>query len=123
MAGFERLLAWRVAHQLAVELDRVTRSARFRGAYPLADQLRRASLSVVSNIAEGHGRARRAEFAGFLLIARGSGVEIQAQLVLALTTGRLVYNEYARLRGMADHTVALVTKLHSVVLTQCEAGP
>lgn len=120
MDGFQRLLAWRVADQLANELDRVTRTAQFRGAYALADQLRRASISAVSNVAEGHGRARRAEFANFLLIARGSAVEVQAQLCLALKFGRLRYNEYSRLRGMADHVVALITKLHSVVLTQRE---
>ena len=120
MSGFEQLLAWRVGNQLAGELDAVTRSKGFRGAYPLADQLRRASVSVVSNIAEGHGRARRAEFANFLWIARGSGVEVQAQLVLALTCRRLSYAEYSRLRGMADHVVALITKLHGVVLAQRE---
>lgn len=122
MPGYEQLLAWRVADQLADELDRMTRSGAFRGAYPLADQLRRASVSTVSNVAEGHGRARRADFAHFLLIARGSGVEVQAQLVVALNTRRLTYAEYSRLRGMADHTVALITKLHSVVLTQRERG-
>ncbi|HET7042068.1 MAG TPA: four helix bundle protein [Gemmatimonadales bacterium] len=122
MDGFQRLLAWRVAAQLADDLDRITRGPQFRGAYALADQLRRASISAVSNIAEGHGRARRAEFAKFLLIARGSGVEVQAQLVLALGMRRLSYAEYARLRGMADHVVALITKLHSIVLTQEERG-
>lgn len=120
MGGFEQLLAWRVAHRLAGDIDLVTRSEQFRGAYPLADQLRRASISVVSNIAEGHGRARRAEFASFLLIARGSGVEVQAQLALALDMSRVTYTQYSRLRGQADHAVALVTKLHSVVLTQRE---
>jgi len=88
----------------------------------LADQLRRASVSAVSNIAEGHGSARRADFAHFLLIARGSAVEIQAQLVVALNTRRLTYAQYSHLRGMADHAVALITKLHSVVFGQQERG-
>src|SRR5687767_7894042 len=111
MGGYQQLFAWRVANDLAAELDRLTRTNGFRGAYPLADQLRRASISTASNVAEGHGRARRGEFAHFLAIARGSGVEVQAQLVLALQERRLSYAEYARLRGMADHAVALVTKL------------
>lgn len=120
MSGFQQLLAWRVAHQLADEVDQVTRSSAFRGAYALADQLRRASISTVSNVVEGHARGRRGEFARFLLIARGSGVEVQAQLALALAGGRLTYSQYSRLRGLADHTVALVTKLHSVVVCQQE---
>lgn len=120
MNGYRGLLAWRVAHRLALELEAATRGYRFRGAYPLADQLRRASVSVVSNIAEGHGRGRRAEFANFLLIARGSGVEVQAQLALAIDSGRLSYADYAKLRAMADHSVALITKLHAAVRVQKE---
>jgi len=120
MGGYQQLLAWRVAHQLANEVDGVTRTGRFRGAYPLADQLRRASVSTVSNIAEGHGRGRRAEFAHFLGIARGSGVEVQAQLALALDGGRLTYSDYSRLRGMADHVVALITNLRAAVARQKE---
>lgn len=118
MCGYQQLLAWRVSNQLASELDAVTHQERFRGAFRLGDQLRRASISTVSNVAEGHGRARRREFAHFLSIARGSGVEVQSQLVLALDQGRLSYAEYARLRGMADHSVALITKLRRAVLDQ-----
>lgn len=88
----------------------------------MAEQLRRSAVSVVSNVAEGHGRGRRAEFAYFLLIARGSGVEVQAQLGLALGWGCLRFSEYQRLRGEADHAVALVTKLHAAVSRQSERG-
>lgn len=120
MGDYQQLLAWRVANQLARELDRVTRTPAFRGAYRLGDQLRRASISSASNISEGHGRARRGEFAHFLSIARGSGVEVQSQLVLALDQRRLSYAEYSRLRGMADHAVALITKLRKSVLEQSD---
>lgn len=122
MSGYEQLLAWRIAHRLADEVDEITRSPAFRGRYALADQLRRSSVSVVSNVAEGHGRKRRAEFAHFLLIARGSGVEAQAQLALALAFGCLRFAEYQRLRGKADHAVALITRLHAVVCTQSDPG-
>ena len=118
MSDYQQLLAWRVANQLAAEIDRMTRTPGFRGAFRLADQLRRASVSTASNVAEGHGRSRRGEFAHFLLIARGSGVEVQAQLVLALNERRLSYAEYYKLRGMADHAVALVTNLRKSVLAQ-----
>jgi four helix bundle protein len=120
MSSYQQLLAWRVAHQLTDELDQVTRSKSFRGAYALADQLRRASISTMSNVVEGHGRGRRVEFARFLLIARGSGVEVQAQLSLALAGGRVTYAQFSRLRGLADHAVALITKLHAVVVCQQE---
>lgn len=120
MKGYEQLLAWRVAHRLAGEIDAITRSPAFRGHDPLADQLRRSAVSIVSNVAEGHGRGRRAEFARFLLIARGSGVEAQAQLALALASHCLRFAEYQRLRGQTDHAVALITKLHAPVSTRSE---
>ena len=120
MPGFEDLLAWKVARQLCDELDPVTRGASFRGDSPLAVQLRKAAVSISSNIAEGHGRGRRAEFAHFLLIARGSGVEVQSQLGVALAAGRLPFHRYQVLRSLADRTVALVTKLHASVAAQVE---
>lgn len=118
MPGYEQLFAWRVADQLAREVDEVTRSGAFRGHYAVADQLRRSTVSVASNVAEGHGRRRRAEFAHFLMIARGSGVEAQAQLSLALGSGCLRFAQYQRLRAEADHAVALITKLHAAVSKQ-----
>ena len=118
MAGYEQLLAWRVSNRLAGEVDTLTRGVPFRGHGVLAGQLRRSTVSMVSNIAEGHGRARRGEFAHFLLIARGSGVEAQAQLTLALESRCLRFADYQRCRGQADHAVALITKLHAVVSRQ-----
>ena len=118
MAGYQQLLAWRIASRLARDVDDITRRPGFRGAYGLADQLRRSTVSTASNVAEGHGRSRRGEFAHFLLIARGSGVEVQAQLVLALEERRLAYAEYNRLRSLADHAVALITNLRKAVLMQ-----
>jgi four helix bundle protein len=120
MSGYEQLLAWQVAHRLAGEVDEITREASFRGHSALADQLRRSTVSTVSNVAEGHGRRRRAEFAHFLAIARGSGVETQAQLALALSSRCLRFAEYQRLRAAADHAVALITKLHAVVSKQSD---
>lgn len=120
MSGFEQLIAWQVARQLIDELGPVTRAAGFRGDSSLAIQIRRAAVSVSSNIAEGHGRGRRAEFARFLLIAKGSAVEVQSQLGVALAAGRLTFPRYQILRGLADRTVALITKLHASVSKQQE---
>lgn len=120
MPGFEDLIAWKVSSQLAQELDPITRSSAFRGDSPLAVQLRKAAVSVSSNVAEGHGRGKRAEFAHFLLIARGSAVEVQSQLGVALAAGRLTPRQYYALRALADRSVALITKLHAVVVTQVD---
>jgi len=82
MGDFRELSAWRKAHQLALIVyaaaGRLPRSERFG----LADQMRRAAVSVVSNVAEGAGRGDR-EFARFVTIARGSLAELRSQLLLA----------------------------------------
>jgi four helix bundle protein len=120
MPGFEQLLAWQVPLQLSEELDPITRSGSFRGDSPLAVQLRKAAVSISSNVAEGHGRGKRAEFAHFLMIARGSAVEVQSQLVVALAAGRLTLHQFHSLRALADRCVALITKLHASVIAQAE---
>jgi four helix bundle protein len=120
MPGFEQLLAWQVPLQLSKELDPITRSGSFRGDSPLAVQLRKAAVSISSNVAEGHGRGKRAEFAHFLMIARGSAVEVQSQLVVALAAGRLTLHQFHSLRALADRCVALITKLHASVIAQAE---
>jgi four helix bundle protein len=122
MPNHEKLVAWQVACQLAQEIELVSRAPAFRGASALGLQMRKAAVSVSSNIAEGHGRAKRAEFAGFLRVARGSAVEVQSQLAVSLGQGRLTFRRYQAVRALADRTVALVTKLHASVAAQTERG-
>ncbi len=77
------LIAWQKAISLVTEV--YTMTARFPGheIYGLTSQLRRASVSIPSNIAEGHGRATSGEFNQFLCQARGSLCEVQTQIVIA----------------------------------------
>ncbi len=63
---------------------KITSDGNFSKDYGLRDQIRRASVSIMANIAEGHGRWTNIEFASFLNIARGSVVEVQSHLYIAL---------------------------------------
>ena len=83
VARFEDLLAWQKAKQLCVDIYRVTGSGRFARDFGLRDQIQRAAVSVMSNIAEGFERNSRVEFARFVSIARGSAGEVRSQLYLA----------------------------------------
>jgi len=76
---FRDLIAWQKAISLVTEVYTVT--AQFPGheIYGLTSQLRRASVSIPSNIAEGHGRATKGEFLQFLCHARGSPCEVQTR--------------------------------------------
>lgn len=80
---FEDLLVWQKSRTLAFSVYQVTGSGRFSRDFGLRDQVRRAAVSVMSNIAEGFGRYSRPEVRRFVTIARGSIAEVQSQLYLA----------------------------------------
>jgi len=80
---FEDLIVWQKAHDLAVSIYRLTGREPFCRDYGLRDQIQRAAVSVMSNIAEGFERYSRPEFRQFLSVARGSVAEVRSQLHLA----------------------------------------
>ena len=84
--SYRDLIAWQKAMDLAVAVFRATERMPRQEAFGLVSQMRRAAVSVPSNIAEGQGRGMTKEYVRFLRIARGSVQELETQLVLA---GRL----------------------------------
>ena len=85
--SFRDLLVWQRSMQLTVVIYRMTRDFPREEIYGLTSQIRRAAVSVPSNIAEGQGRLRTGEFKQFLGIARGSNCELQTQLEIARALG------------------------------------
>jgi four helix bundle protein len=81
--SFRELVVWQRAMQLTVAVYRLTQGFPREEIYGLTSQIRRAAVSVPSNIAEGHGRLSGREFRQFLGIARGSNFELQTQLEIA----------------------------------------
>lgn len=81
--SFHELTVWQRAIDLTVSIYRLTRGFPREETYGLVSQLRRASVSVASNIAEGRGRLNPAEFRQFLGVALGSIFEIKTQLIVA----------------------------------------
>ena len=77
------LIVWQRAIQLSITIYRLTAGFPRQEIYGLTNQLRRASVSIASNIAEGYGRGSKGEYKQFLSIARGSNLELQTQLVIA----------------------------------------
>src|ERR1700743_2690015 len=82
-ASFKQLVVWQRAVELSVTVYHLTSLFPKTEQYGLTNQLRRASVSVASNIAEGYGRSTRGEYLLFLGHARGSISELQTQLVIA----------------------------------------
>ena len=87
ISSFRDLLVWQKAMDLATEIYRLTRLFPADELYGLTSQLRRSSVSIPSNIAEGQGRTGTKEFLQFLSIARGSVCELQTQLEIARRVG------------------------------------
>jgi four helix bundle protein len=89
MADYKQLSVWKFAHLFALGVYRGTESFPTAERFGLVAQLRRAAVSVVSNIAEGSGRRGDREFARFLRIAYGSTCEVESQLLLSRDLGYL----------------------------------
>jgi four helix bundle protein len=86
MQDYARLEVWRLAHQLAVDVQRATTRIPRRDNSGLVSQLRRAALSVPANIVEGTSKESNREFARFLQIAAGSAAELHYHLRFAADT-------------------------------------
>jgi four helix bundle protein len=80
---YQQLIAWQKGIDFVVEIYRITEEFPKAEVFGLRNQLRRAAVSVPSNIAEGQGRATTKDFVHFLHIARGSLQEFETQLVIA----------------------------------------
>ena len=93
MRSYEDLLVWQKSMLLAKKVYLIQRGLPKAELYGLGDQIRRAVVSVPSNIAEGFGRGSDSEFKRFLAIARGSLFEVKTQLQLAESLGYLLLEE------------------------------
>lgn len=81
---FEDIIAWQKAREMVKEIYQVSSDGKFAKDYGLRDQLRRAAVSVMLNIAEGFARKTSREFMQFLVIAHGSAAEVQSALYVAI---------------------------------------
>ncbi len=104
MAPYKTLKAWQHAERLAIECSRVSKKFPDYEQNRLADQLRRASYSVVLNIAEGSSRRGSREYRKFLDTAHGSLAEVETALGLARQLEYLEPVEFGRLEALATET-------------------
>ncbi len=81
---FEDIQAWQKARELNNTIYGITKNSHFLKDFSLRDQIRRASVSTMANIAEGFGRRSKREFSNFLNMAHGSAAETQCHLYVAL---------------------------------------
>jgi four helix bundle protein len=94
MQDFKNLLVWQRAHSFSLTIHRVTGVVGRRDSSGIVGQIRRASLSISANIAEGCGRESSADLAKFLQIAVGSASEVESHLQFLLGTGLLSSTDF-----------------------------
>jgi four helix bundle protein len=105
---FEEIEAWKKARELTKRVYAVSGVGRFAKDFGLKDQIRRASVSIMSNIAEGFDRSGTGEFVQFLATAKGSTAEVKCQLYVALDQGYIDRRTFAELTGLAMETGSMI---------------
>ncbi len=112
---FEDLPIWKESRDLAVWIYKLTKEGRLAKDWCLTNQIRSASLSISSNIAEGFDRSSRKEFIRFLYIAKGSVSEVRSQILICIELGYVNKNEseilLERTKSLSKQIGALISFL------------
>lgn len=118
--SYRDLVVWQKSMDLVAEVYQVTSSFPKNETYLLTSQLRRAAVSVPSNIAEGQGRRSPREFAHFLRIAAGSLMEAETQVLICL---RLGYVDESTSRRLLISIAEIGRLLHGLTVSQAHVVP
>ncbi len=109
--GFRELKVWQKAMDLVTEVYRLAKLLPREETYALSDQLRRAVVSIPSNIAEGNGRFSTKEYISYLSIANGSRAEVETQLEVCVRIGYLKEEEIQKAMEMSEETGKMIGAL------------
>lgn len=115
---FEDLIAWQKARELTKAIYQLTSDGRFSKDFGLRDQIRRAAVSVMSNIAEGFERGSMNEFHQFLVIAKASCAEVKSQLYVALDAGYINEPAFQILNQQATEVSKIIGGLRASIAKQ-----
>ena len=108
---FEDIEAWKMAREITKLLYQISSSGNFSKDFALVNQIRRASVSVLSNIAEGFERSGDKEFVQFLPIAKGSCGEVRAQLYVALDQNYIAKEQFTVIKSKLVETSRMLSGL------------
>lgn len=118
---FEELECWQTARLLTREVYRLTMRGHFTKDFALRDQMRRASVSVMSNIAEGFESRTRPLFVELLGRAKGSAGELRAQLYVAFDADYITKDDFDRLRNLAEKISSQISRLSTYLKSAPDA--
>lgn len=111
VSRFEDLECWQQARELTRTIYRLMAEGAFARDYGLRDQMRRASVSIMANIAEGFARKGNKEFGQFLFVAKASAAELQSHAYVALDQGYIGETDFKELYDKLDHVSRMLSNL------------
>jgi four helix bundle protein len=111
MGSYRDLKVWQLGVELSIEVYRLTSSFPKSEQYGLTSQLRRAAVSIASNIAEGHARKSQVELRRYLNIAKGSLAELETQLIIAKELGFASIADIEKVMSIAENESRMISGL------------
>jgi four helix bundle protein len=106
--SFEEIECWKKSRELTRRVYAVSNKSAFSKDFGLKDQIRRAAVSIMSNIAEGNDRSGTREFIQFLANAKGSAAEVRCQLYVALDQSYISDREFGELSDLSTETSRII---------------
>lgn len=114
MTTYKELTVWQQSYLFGLDIYKITKNFPTDEKFGLVSQLRRASVSIPSNIAEGSKRSTRKDYRSFIIIAYSSGAEIETQLLFARDLGYITKEDYALL----DSNLTSIMKMLNVMINK-----
>ncbi|REJ77310.1 MAG: four helix bundle protein [Acidobacteria bacterium] len=119
---FEDLVAWQRSRDLTKRVYELSRKGAFGQDYGLRNQIQRAAVSIMSNLAEGFERGKNTEFHQFVSVAKGSCAEVRCQLYIALDAGYLSHFEFRQLKSDAEELGRILGGLRRAIQKKRDQG-
>lgn len=119
MGNYKDLIVWQKSVDLITEIYSYTKHFPKEEIYLLTNQIRRSSISIPSNIAEGHSRRSQVDYIQFLKIARGSCAELETQLIISKNLNYLNTNDFEILSKKSEE----IAKMLNALITKLQANP
>ena len=113
LKSYKDLIVWQKSIELVSEIYRLTEKFPQSEIYGLTSQMRRAAVSIPSNIAEGYSRKSRNEYSQFIKISFGSGAELETQLILAENLKFTSAEKSAKVKLLLEEIMRMLNRLYS----------
>lgn len=114
---YKELIVWQKAYELSLLVYKLTKSFPKEELYALVSQIRRATISIPSNIAEGYCRQRKLEYIQFLQIAFASGAELETQLLIVKDLKYISAKDFEKANSLLEEIMKMLNSLISKIKT------